>query len=111
MCPGSWESTLSDGAPPFSATVRWRSLAINAAVFRKILNQAARVTLLGCVIGVAGGLALARVTEGILYEVRPNDPATFGAAMTVVVLVGLAAAYLPARSASRINPVETLKVE
>ena len=108
----------SYGVMAFQVARRRREIGIRMAlgaeprgVVAMILNQAARVTLLGCVIGVAGGLALARVTEGILYEVRANDPATFAAAMTVVVLVALAAAYLPARSAARINPVETLKVE
>jgi ABC-type antimicrobial peptide transport system permease subunit len=108
----------SYGVMAFQVARRRREIGIRMAlgaeprgVVAMILNQAARLTLLGCAIGVAGGLALARVTQGILYEVRANDPATFGAAMTVVVLVALAAAYLPARSAARINPVETLKVE
>jgi ABC-type antimicrobial peptide transport system permease subunit len=106
------------GVMAFQVARRRREIAIRIAlgaeaarVVRMILTQVARLTILGCVIGAAGGLALTRVAKSVLYDVQPNDPATFVTAMTIVVAVGLAAAYLPGRWAARTNPVETLKVE
>ena len=106
------------GVMAFQVARRRREIGIRMAlgadagsVIGMILGQTARLTLAGCIIGAAGGLALTRVAEGILYEVRPNDPVTFGAAITALVLVALAAAYLPGRVAARTNPVETLRSE
>jgi len=76
-----------------------------------VLVQAARLTLAGCAIGAAAGLALTRIAEGILYGVRANDPLTFIASAAGLLLIALAAAYLPGRSAARTNPVDTLRVD
>jgi len=106
------------GVMAFQVARRRREIGIRMAlgadarsVIGMILSQTARLTLLGCAIGVAGGLALTGVAKNILYGVDPKDPATFGAAIVVLVLVALGAAYLPGRSASRTNPVETLRAE
>jgi ABC-type lipoprotein release transport system permease subunit len=74
-----------------------------------VLGQTARLTLAGCAIGVSGGLALTRVAAGLLYGIRPDDPATFVAAILTLLLIALASAYLPGRTAARTNPVETLR--
>jgi len=106
------------GVMAFQVARRRREIGIRMAlgadarsVVGMILGQTARLTLLGCAIGVAGGLALTGVAKGILYGVDPKDPATFAAAILVLVLVALGAAYVPGRSAARTNPVETLRTD
>jgi len=63
------------------------------------------------VCGLAGAFALTRLIESLLFEVSPTDPWTFAAAAAVLLLVGLTAASIPARRASRIDPVVTLRCE
>jgi ABC-type antimicrobial peptide transport system permease subunit len=88
------------------------ALGANAAtVIGMILRQTTRLTLLGCAIGAAGGLTVTRIAEGFLFQVRPNDPVTFAMAIAGLLLIALAAAYIPGRIASRMNPVETLRVD
>jgi ABC-type antimicrobial peptide transport system permease subunit len=76
-----------------------------------VLGETARLTLLGCGIGAVGGLFLTRAAEGILHEIRPNDPLTFGAATLGLLLIALGAAYFPGHSAARTNPAETLRAD
>jgi ABC-type antimicrobial peptide transport system permease subunit len=85
--------------------------ADESSVIGMVLGQTARLTLAGCAIGAVGGLALTRIAQGILYGVRANDPPTFIAAAAGLLLIALAAAYLPGRSAARTNPTETLRVD
>jgi ABC-type antimicrobial peptide transport system permease subunit len=106
------------GTMAFQVARRRREIGIRMAlgadensVIGMVLGQTARLTLAGCVIGAAGGLALTRLAQGILYGVRASDPPTFIVAAAGLLLVALAAAYLPGRSAARTNPVETLRVD
>jgi predicted permease len=106
------------GTMAFQVARRRREIGIRMAlgadagsVIGMVLGQTARLTLLGCGLGVAGGLALTRLTQGILYGVSADDPPTFAAAAGALMLIALAAAYLPGRSAARTNPVETLRVD
>ena len=72
------------------------------------------VTLLigaGLLCGLAGALVLSRLLGTLLFEVRPGDPATMLTASLLLGGVGLAACYLPARRATRIDPVTALRVE
>jgi len=57
------------------------------AALSKIPGSNGAANLLGCVIGVAAGFALTRIAEGILFQVRPNDPVTFTAAVTALLLI------------------------
>jgi ABC-type antimicrobial peptide transport system permease subunit len=63
----------------------------------------------GIVIGLAGALATSRVLEGLLYGVEARDPLTFSVVPAVLVMVALAASWLPARRATRIDPVTALR--
>jgi putative ABC transport system permease protein len=76
-----------------------------------VLGQTARLTLLGGAIGAAAGLMLTRGAQEILYGIRPNDPLTFIAAIAALLLIALAAAYLPGRGAARTNPITTLRAD
>lgn len=78
-----------------------------AMVTRQILAPVA----LGLVIGIAGALALTRVLASLLYEIKPRDARTFLFVSAVMLLVTLVSAYLPARRASWIDPIETLRCE
>jgi predicted permease len=106
------------GTMAFQVARRRREIGIRMAlgadagsVIGMVLGQTARLTLLGCVIGAAAGLALTRLAQGILYGVGADDPATFATATAALMLIALAAAYLPGRSAARTNPIETLRVD
>jgi len=65
----------------------------------------------GVVVGLAGAFALTRLMEKMLYEVSPSDPVTYGAVAAALGLVGVAASSLPARRASRVDPVAALRHE
>ena len=103
-----------------SFLVRWRfreigiRLAVGAQpsdVLRMILAQSLKVIFAGVAVGVFGAFWLNRLIRSLLYGVSPADPLTFGGAIVFLVFVGLAASYLPARQASKIDPVTTLRSE
>jgi putative ABC transport system permease protein len=80
-------------------------------VLKLILAQGARLALLGVVIGLGAALALTRWLESLLFEVRPTDPLTFTVTAAVLVLVALFACYLPARRATKVDPMIALRCE
>ena len=62
-------------------------------------------------VGVGGAIALTRVRKGLLFHVSATDPATFAAVALLLILVAVAASYIPARRATRIDPMEALRVD
>lgn len=80
-------------------------------VLRLILQRSTLLTLLGVVVGVALACGLGQALKALMYKVSPTDPATFVAVGLVMILVGLLASYLPARRATRVNPVVALRFE
>jgi putative ABC transport system permease protein len=70
-----------------------------------------RLCVLGLVAGLAGASALGRVMGGLLFQVRPNDPAIFGIVAGVLLAAALLASWLPARRIARIDPVVALRQE
>jgi putative ABC transport system permease protein len=85
--------------------------ASHAAVQWMVARQAVVQALVGAIAGVAGALLLARLMAKMLYGVRPTDPATFGSVAIVLGLAALLATYVPARRASRIDPMAALRSE
>ena len=81
------------------------------AVVRLVLTQGIRPALVGVAIGIAGIFIGSRVLQSMLYEVEPTDPATVGGVTVLLLVVVVAAIFVPARRASRIAPVEALRVE
>lgn len=79
--------------------------------FSLVVVGALRLLVIGVLAGVAGAAALGQSLESLLFGVSAFDPATYAAAACTVVLVGLAAAALPALRASRIDPVRALRQE
>ena len=80
-------------------------------VLRMILGQGMRVSALGIVIGLAIALGLTRWLRSLLFEVSATDPITFVLVAMMVSLVALIACYLPARRATRVDPLVALKDE
>jgi putative ABC transport system permease protein len=81
------------------------------AVMRLVLRQAAAVLAIGIAAGTAGALMATRVLESLLFEVSATDPAIFVILVIVLAASGGIAAYIPARRATRFDPVVTLRYE
>jgi putative ABC transport system permease protein len=89
-------------------------LALGAAperVARMIVRQGVAVALAGVVVGLAAAFAASRVMASLLYGVSPRDPIVFAATTIVLLTVALAACWLPARRAARLNPLEALRAD
>jgi putative ABC transport system permease protein len=106
------------GVLAYNVTQRQREIGIRMAlgaprnnVLALVLGQGMRLTLLGLGIGVVSALALTKVLRNLLYEVRPTDPVTYAVVTLVLLLIALFACWLPARRASRIDPMAALRAE
>jgi ABC-type antimicrobial peptide transport system permease subunit len=89
-------------------------IALGASVGRvraEVLGRAGIVAGVGVIAGLAGALATSRVLSTLLFQVSPSDPVSLGGACLVLLLVAGIAAYVPARRATRIDPVQTLRAE
>jgi predicted permease len=82
-----------------------------ARVRRMVVTQGARVVAIGVAIGAVAGIASTRALRGLLFDVAPFDGATFIAVSVTMAAVGMLASYVPARKASSIDPVESLRAE
>jgi predicted permease len=80
-------------------------------VMRMVLGEAGWMTVIGIVAGIGAALALGRVITSLLYGLKAWDPATLAGAAGVLLLVALAASWLPARRAARIDPMKALRHE
>jgi putative ABC transport system permease protein len=80
-------------------------------VLRLFLKQGMVLTVIGIGAGVACGIAVTRLLRSLLFGVSAVDPLAFGGATLLFVLIALAATYLPARRAARVDPMVALRVE
>jgi predicted permease len=80
-------------------------------VIRLVLGQSVAVTLVGITLGLAGAAAVTRYLEGLLFGLTPLDPGTFAGVSLLFVVVAMLAAFIPARRATRVDPVVTLRAE
>ena len=106
------------GVLSYAVTLRTREIGVRMAlgappmlVKRGILAHAAGITAVGLVIGALGAAALTRFLGGLLYETRPLDVPTFAGMSALLFAVGLIAAYLPARKAAGVSPLEAMRTE
>jgi putative ABC transport system permease protein len=106
------------GVIAYSVTQRTRELGVRlalgstpAALVASIVRHGAMLTSLGITIGLAGAYAATQSISSLLPGTRPGDPWTFVAAAALMLAVGCAAAYIPARRAARVDPLIALRAE
>jgi putative ABC transport system permease protein len=106
------------GVQAYAVRQRTREVGIRVAigaqaaeVFRLIIGQGLRLAIIGIVIGLAGSFALTRLMASQLYGLSATDPWTFIGVSIVLLTVALAACFIPARRATRIDPVVALRYE
>jgi len=80
-------------------------------VLRMVMGQGIAMTAIGLLLGLGGALAVTRFLSSLLFEIRPSDPATIVGVMAMLGGVALAACYLPARRAMRVDPMVALRYE
>jgi putative ABC transport system permease protein len=104
------------GVLAYSVTQRWQELGIRLAlgaeradILRLVVGQGLTLTLTGTAIGLISALALTRLMGSLLYKVGARDLTTFALVPLVFVAIALAASYLPARRATRVDPTEALR--
>ncbi|MGE0362759.1 MAG: FtsX-like permease family protein, partial [Vicinamibacterales bacterium] len=106
------------GLMAYSVEQRTRELGVRLAlgadlgtVRRMVLGQGMRLAAFGIVVGLAAAGALSRLMTAFLFEVTATDPLVFVVAPLVLAVVALLAVWLPARRASRVDPIEALRLE
>ena len=106
------------GVVSYETIRRTREIGIRMAlgarrsdVLRLVMRQTVVVVTIGAGIGVALALAASRLIESLLFGIAPSDPFAIGSALAVLIGVALAAAYLPARRASQLDPTQALRYE
>jgi putative ABC transport system permease protein len=85
--------------------------ARQGAVLGLVMKQGLRLALIGTALGLVGALVLTRFLSSLLYGVKPTDPLTFIAVAVLLIAIALAATYLPARRATKVDPIVALRYE
>ena len=80
-------------------------------VMKLVLGEGTKMALIGVGIGIVAGLMLTRLMSKMLFGVSAADPLTFGGVAILLTLVALAACYVPARRATRVDPIIALRYE
>jgi putative ABC transport system permease protein len=106
------------GVMAYSVSRRTREIGVRVAlgarsrdVLKMILSQGLRTILIGLLIGLAGSLALTRTMTSLLFEVTETDPLTFAAVIALLIAAALLACYIPARRATKVDPIVALRYE
>lgn len=106
------------GVLAYSLAQRTRELGLRMAlgaepgrIVRLVVGTGAQLVIGGAIVGMAGALALTGLLKSLLYGIGPHDPWTFVMAPAVLLMVALVAAYVPARRAARLDPMDALRME
>jgi len=106
------------GVLAYSVAQRTREIGVRMAlgaepgrIIGLVVGTGARLVVGGAIVGIAGALALTGLLKSLLYGIGPRDPWTFFMAPVVLLTVALVAAYVPARRAARLDPVDALRTE
>jgi putative ABC transport system permease protein len=105
-----------DGTISYIVSGRTRDIGIRIAlgaqrqsIMDMVLGQGLALALAGAAVGLVGAWIVAHLMAGLLYGVSPGDPLTFVSLTAVLVIVALAACYIPARRAMRVDPIVALR--
>jgi ABC-type antimicrobial peptide transport system permease subunit len=90
--------------------VRMALGASSSAVAWLVVVESLMLALAGCVVGALGLAAVSRLARSILFDIAPHDPLTLATTVSILLIVVLAASWLPARRAARINPISALRI-
>ena len=110
-CPVGAPIAASPGTLPHCVFIHTVQFHVKTLGIPLVLRETVAVALIGLAIGVPIAFASSRVLRGLLFGVEPTDPATFAVSSVLLVTATLAASYLPARRASRIDATEALRYE
>jgi predicted permease len=106
------------GIMAYSVSRRTNEIGIRMAlgaerqqVLRMVLGESAWIAMIGVAAGICSALALARLIASMLYELKAYDPLTFGGSAVLLLLIGLAASWIPARRAANLDPMRALRHE
>jgi ABC-type antimicrobial peptide transport system permease subunit len=106
------------GVVSYSVTQRTRELGVRMALgaaaadtLRLVLGRSLRLVAAGTACGLVASLAVTRVMSGLLYDVSPLDPVVFVGVSLLLAGAGLVASLVPARRATRVDPIEALRIQ
>ena len=106
------------GVLAYSVAQRTQEIGVRVAlgatpggILKMVLGQGLVTVAIGLAIGLAGSLLLTRTMRSMLFEVSPNDPLTIAGIALLLMLIAMVASYIPARRATRVDPMIALRYE
>jgi putative ABC transport system permease protein len=106
------------GVMSYSVTQRIKEIGIRMSlgaqrgdIFRMVVSRGLGLALIGVGLGIAGALYLTKYLETLLFQIKGTDPVTFIAVGSLMIAVAVLACYLPARRATKVDPMITLRYE